>query len=435
MCVGIKGDIYPKTKGITMNNRIYYGEYSLKHWIDLIIQKNITLPEYQRSFVWKRERVIKFIKDLKEKQFIPPVAVAHYKTHDNPCETNLILDGQQRLSSIILAYLNLYPDGFSKTEKFSNDDDCKDDDVEDSTNSKSKEWTFNYLFDSTRNTNTIDSIKNAIAKDKRYKQLFTEPISQRDDFWENSFLGFSYIVPDSDNKDTIQKSFSRTFRDINYLGVSLSAQESRRSLYFMNDDYKDFFDGRIGNTNVLNNLTILENMQPARIDFVRYLAILSQYYSQKSEKNILKHYSSYASREGFYADYVSKIVGLDQENHEDKFDNFEIEKCFPSKSWRQRFESLQKIVKGLENKQIGKSKNFNGQFESWIDADYYLFGLIYHVLFLGKNIVFTENLFKQINNYIKNKHQDAVYSKSPNRLGNLRSRLKESIDVYCQYVG
>lgn len=30
-----------------MENRIYYGEYSLKHWIDMILKKKITLPEYQ----------------------------------------------------------------------------------------------------------------------------------------------------------------------------------------------------------------------------------------------------------------------------------------------------------------------------------------------------------------------------------------------------
>ena len=34
-----------------MESRTYYGEYSLKHWIDLMLNGNIVLPEYQRSFV------------------------------------------------------------------------------------------------------------------------------------------------------------------------------------------------------------------------------------------------------------------------------------------------------------------------------------------------------------------------------------------------
>ena len=29
-------------------NKIYYGEYTLKHWIDLILTGNIILPKYQR---------------------------------------------------------------------------------------------------------------------------------------------------------------------------------------------------------------------------------------------------------------------------------------------------------------------------------------------------------------------------------------------------
>ena len=40
-----------------MGNRVYYGEYTLKHWLDLMLKKNIVLPEYQRYFVWDENRV------------------------------------------------------------------------------------------------------------------------------------------------------------------------------------------------------------------------------------------------------------------------------------------------------------------------------------------------------------------------------------------
>lgn len=33
---------------VTMNNKVYYGEYSLKHWINLILKGNIKLPELQK---------------------------------------------------------------------------------------------------------------------------------------------------------------------------------------------------------------------------------------------------------------------------------------------------------------------------------------------------------------------------------------------------
>ena len=93
-----------------MENRIYYGEYSLKHWIELLLKEKITLPEYQRSYVWNEKAVKRFIKSLKEKQFIPPVTIAHYKIENDKNETNLILDGQQRLTSLLLATINSFPD-------------------------------------------------------------------------------------------------------------------------------------------------------------------------------------------------------------------------------------------------------------------------------------------------------------------------------------
>lgn len=35
-----------------MDNKVYYGEYSLDHWIKLILKKDIVLPDYQRNFTW-----------------------------------------------------------------------------------------------------------------------------------------------------------------------------------------------------------------------------------------------------------------------------------------------------------------------------------------------------------------------------------------------
>lgn len=30
-----------------MKNKVYYGEYTLKHWIRLILREEIVMPEYQ----------------------------------------------------------------------------------------------------------------------------------------------------------------------------------------------------------------------------------------------------------------------------------------------------------------------------------------------------------------------------------------------------
>lgn len=412
-----------------MENRIYYGEYSLKHWINMILKKKITLPEYQRSFVWSDKAIKRFIQSLKDKQFIPPVTIAHYKIENEDNETNLILDGQQRLTSLLLAAIDSCPDK-NKFEKSDDVTKSEDDSEEDDDSEKSKpiKWTFNQLL---KFGNDIESIRDEVKKsDKYYSLKIEEKIDN--EFLDNTFLGFSYIVPDSEKKDEVQKSFSKTFREINYLGKSLSAQESRRSLYFMNDKYKDFLDGKIENDDVLSSLSITENMRSNKIDFVRYLAILSQYKAQGFAGNVLKYYSSYASRESFYADYVSFIVGIEQESHEDKFNGFDMETIFPNNSWKERFKTLKTEIVELKDKINSSKEKSKSDFDSWIDADYYLFGLIYFVLFEDKKIELNVSLMSELKSTINSKRQDRLssYSKSPNRLGNLRERLEDSIQIY-----
>ncbi len=419
-----------------MENKIYYGEYSLRHWIDLMLKKDIVLPEYQRSFVWDEKAVKRFVKSLKDKQFIPPVTIAHYKIQDDGNETNLILDGQQRLTSLLLAAIGFYPNKnkFNNSEPIiASEDDSENDESEtDVEKKKSIEWTFEKLLKN--ENNTIDNIKENINSGGNYTHI--KGLEVDDDFFDDTFLGFSYIVPTSEDKSEVQKSFSQTFREINYFGKSLSAQESRRSLYFMNDEYKDFLDGKTEQKDVLCSLTINENMLSKKIDFIRYLSILSQLKVQDSAWNVLKYYSSYASREMFYVDYVSFIVGLEQENHIEKFDGCEIATLFPNNCWKERFKKLYEIILTLTEKIQHDGKKSKVNFDSWIDADYYLFGLIYYVLFEDKKINLTDELFEKIRIVISEKRGDKnlAYSRSPNRLGNLRERLDESVNIYSEYV-
>lgn len=65
-------------KHTLINKRVYYGEYTLKHWGELILTKNITLPDYQRHFVWEEADVRRLMDSLKSGQFIMPVTIAHY---------------------------------------------------------------------------------------------------------------------------------------------------------------------------------------------------------------------------------------------------------------------------------------------------------------------------------------------------------------------
>ena len=80
----------------------------------------------------------------------------------------------------------------------------------------------------------------------------------------------------------------------------------------------------------------------------------------------------------------------------------------------------------------GKGKD---AFASWIDADYWLFGLIYYIVFEGNTLRYDlTGIDRAINREITEKKKWDYYAKSPNRLGNLRDRLGRSIEIIGKYV-
>lgn len=425
-----------------MPNTTYYGEYTLTHWIKLMLSGDIVLPEYQRRFVWQERDVKRLIQSLKEGQFVQPVTIALY--NDGTKKMNLILDGQQRLTSLLLAYLGYFPDK-KKFEEVSSDSMASEDDSasdETETSNKGIIWKFPELL---KLGNTKEAILNKIGEDPKYKRLIGDLFtSLEESFFEKTCMGFSYIVPETTDAITIQTSFSKLFRNINYFGKKLDALESRKSLYYQNARYTKYFDGKCEDgTDVLGDLSILESWRPCKIDFVRYLAMLSQFFVSERDdaRDIMVGYSAYSSREGYYADYVCYLLGIEQEDRVDKFNEFNFEKCFPSEVWKQRFISLKDTlqrIRPIMDLKDGKS------FGTWFEADYWLFGLFYVILFAGKSlkedltrvngegmaIALSGELMVKINVY----KQDQNLLRNVNRLGNVRARLVESYNIFSQYV-
>lgn len=77
-----KGMLYSKQntmyiKIIADKNKVYYGEYTLKHWIDLILTGDLILPKYQRFFKWDKDKSKALVKALVENQFVPPVRIGN----------------------------------------------------------------------------------------------------------------------------------------------------------------------------------------------------------------------------------------------------------------------------------------------------------------------------------------------------------------------
>lgn len=434
-----------------LSSRVYYGEYSLRHWINLLLGRNIVLPEYQRSFVWSKEDVARLIAAMKAKQFVQPVTIAQFAPKGEPTK-NLILDGQQRLTSILLACLSympkrdkaLEPEAIAKEREPLEDEDAASDetgtvpnaevngaanDVTEGSGRKSIQWTFEKLLVF---GDTVDDIREKLRTDASYEPL-KEPVVGKD-FFDTTFLGFSYIVPESDDKKAIVKAYSQIFRNMNYFGSKLSLLESRRSLYYMVEDMVEFFEGKTEDgEEIFGNLQITDEKKPCKIDFVRYLSILSQYegIGQKADK-VLLGYSSYASREGFYADYVSYVQDLEEEDHPGKFGNFHFESAFKDNCWKGRYKALSEALKHLDKK-IPRGKT--GTLESWIVADYWLFGLMYHILFKGRMLnADIAGLERELSGAITGKKGDDTYTRAPNRLKNLRDRLADSIRIYQRHV-
>lgn len=414
-----------------MESRVYYGEYSLKHWINLLLKRNIVLPDYQRSFVWDEKDIRRLIKSLGEGQFVQPVTIANYNCEDR--EQNLLLDGQQRLTSILLSYLGYIPDKekFLSVEELASSDDSDDGD---GSVTKIIGWTFEEMLEDNVSNNNIDAIINRITRTGKYKELKISSITNKEEFFEKTFLGFSYIIPSKTDKNETQKFFSTLFRNMNYLGLKLSPLESRRSLYYLNAELEKYFDGRTSEgKDVLCEIKMYEKMQLRKIDIIRYMSILSQYVANnKDVRKVLVGYSAYSSRENYYADYVSYIVNLEQDDRTDKFNKFDFNRTFPNNDWLQLYDSLYNSLNSIKV-QLGLDAKRQA-FTSWVDADYWLFGLIYFVLFERKTIQFEKKLIDSLAKVIKEKRDDENYSKNTNRLNNLRNRIQSSIDIYSAYA-
>jgi hypothetical protein len=398
-----------------MDKRVYYGEYSLQHWIDLMLKENIVLPWYQRSFVWDKAQIENLIKTLDHNQFIPPIIIGAVRK-DREWK-NYILDGQQRLTSILFARLNKYIDTkeyiFQKPELEIKQiaDDLPDDDNEDNfvdEQLKMINWNFSQIIaDKKINQKELES--------SFYRKLLA--INKKDEWFNENFLGFAYIKPSNAIKDEDQSKFySDIFRNINIGGTKLSRLENRKSLYFLKEDLKNFFV-----PDFLNSFKVeTSSKESGLIDFIKYLSILSQYKGNYS--NILKYGGrDWEKNEDYYRKYIMTIVD-GSPNNELKFDI-----AYPTLPYSaERIDQLKTTISQLE---IPKS------FASIIEMDMYFFGLVYEVVFLNKKLdaAKKEELKNQLNEKIEQLKTTENHRDNPNALKYLKGRIAESLSIYKEF--
>jgi hypothetical protein len=371
-----------------------------------MLKKNIILPDYQRHFVWDEGHVAKLVETFQNNEFVPPVTIGAFKEVDST--QNIVLDGQQRLTSILLAYLELFPDRdrYKKDiERFASEDDepGEEDELENVI-----EWTFHNLVGKGNNK---ESIQKAVEQGHYYSLT----LAVDDAFLKSKFLGFSYLVPNVTDKRVQQRFYSTVFRNINIQGKPLIPQDSRKSFYFLDDTMSTFFDPSFA-----QNFSVKISSQTAKLDFVRYLAILSQYTKDGDSSTIARGYKS--KMEEYYVQYIHSVVG---EKESPIFIDFK--EAFPVGEYKHRFDRLVLTLSDLE---------IPHEFPSIIDLDMNFFGLIYWIVFEDKTMYdsskgqIREELKSKIEAFRTNTH----HTKSPGALKYLKERIDASIAVYKKHI-
>jgi hypothetical protein len=378
-----------------MKSRTYYGEYNLNFWVRLLLSRELELPDYQRQFIWDDKMVENVLSSLRENLFIPPVTIGRR------AGKNFIIDGQQRLTSLLLAKIGKFP----ILEKFP---------IEEDGDNKLYKWSYAQLLDYGKN---CEEIKSKIEAEYADKYSDFNPGLTNDDF-QTAHLGFSFIVPDEKDADEVTRFYSKIFRDINAYGVNLSARDARRSMYYVNPVLAKFFEPEC-----LASFAIINEGRREILDFVRIASFCYQYSKDKTQVNLARGYGKGRKKLEDY--YLNFILAINTDCETAVFPKFS--EIFNQESYSVRLNSFAEHLNSLE---VPK------EYTSIIDADIWLIGLTYYVIFEGKKIDvdLKDEIKAKIEVGINQLKSDANHKKSPNELQYIRQRVKGSIDIIKDYI-
>lgn len=393
-----------------MDKKVYYGEYTLKHWVELLLRKDVVLPPYQRSFVWPVEAVKGFVRGIQDDGFVPPVTIGVCNVNGH--NVNLILDGQQRLSSILLSYFGVYPkkDVFLRpAEQLALANGQEEDGDADEPEMEVINWSLRMFAD---NGPSEIAVQNAIT-DAQYDRVGYDV---DDDFFEKHYLGFSFIIPNAADEAEQHEFYSTVFRSINILGVPLDPIESRKSLYFLKTELIDFFE-----PDCCKNIKIELTARKLSYDFVRAMSLLSQYRKDGRVNRLAQGYKP--RMEKYYEEYIYAVV---KDEPDGMFAQFSA--IFPNGDYAPRLERLRENLLNLGYANL--------HFTSIIDADVYMLGLIYLTVFNDRDvdIAQSETLMHLLRGKVNSFRRDDSHKGTPSLLKHIRNRVETSITLFNRYA-
>lgn len=397
-----------------MENRVYYGEYSLAYWVELILTKQIILPKYQRYFVWNMGKLKNLMDSISNNRFVPPVTIGSFVRDGQ--RFNYIIDGQQRLTSILLAYLNRFPNrdvfktkdgplaGSSVSLDESDDTNPLDDVLH---------WRFDNLTDKGESPEEILKVLDS----KQYINIYDlgkEPIGKSD--FGKFFLGFSYIVPSKEDFASQQEYYTKLFRDINQQASPLLVTESRKSLYFAKEGLEDYFEPTF-----IMEYGITPTAGPKQpVDFCRYLCFMAAYNHTNNVNKVARGYSY--DIEVYIVRYISSVVSKEYESLFGDFSAIFSDGNFCG--------DINRLRETLEQLDIPKS------FPSIINMDVYFFGLVYYVLFKHKSIDVSrkDELKEVMEEIILELKSNQGHTIAPAQFQYMRKRIVESVNKYREFL-
>lgn len=403
-----------------MKSRVHYGEYSLSYWLHLLISGDVQLPRYQRNFVWSQESVEKLIGSLKEGQYVPPVTVGAFV--QNGRAVNYIIDGQQRLTTVLLGALGLFPlvkkFELSRSPVIMPYTSVADEEDDDQGFDFRREWTMNKLL--LHRWNALDALK-ASCSPELYKPL---KMTLSEDDLKTVYLGFSYIVLENEDENLQQKFYARCFRDLNISGSALNPMESRRALYFCNAKTESLFEPEF--THDVVYVGVSKKISSANLDFVRCLSFMAQFAEISSLGRNLERVSEVAcggskKLEAYFEEFIYAVVGGEADS---RFGCFS--KLVPDDQLPSRMKALADVVDAL---------GYKGEYKSIIDSDLRFFGLTYWVLLMGRTL--DLKVKDELNDILTNKmleyRRDDKHMRTPGAVLYLRRRILDSYQLYKDF--
>lgn len=401
------------------NHHAYYSEYSVKSWTSFLLNGEIKLPPYQRNFVWSLQKSFDLVKAVLDGNFIPPIVIASTQNDFDEIPKGIyLIDGQQRLTSILLFLIGVWPNEQRKKVPSSTEENEEDDLLV-------LPWTLSRLSNEYKKYKSFESFVLAVQQSNRYTKFSelkpgrhisttlcsnTKMLSDRISVYEKErflkrTLGYSFVKSVGD-VETEKRLFANLFRDINSTGQKLLPAESRQAMYYLEPVLKPLFRPPFLHQYKIGKVDI---------DFTRYLSYVDELHMKYIETSNGDNLPSTSSIAVGYSnkpeDYIVKYL-VDMINNR-------VQHGLTVMGNMPRFEEY--FV------QVFTPRN------SIQDIPYFelhVYGLIFWVLFEGKAIDTSKfhelkqkfSIWLQNNNY-------------PNkRVGGIRSRLEFSVKTYSEVL-